>query len=289
MGVTLSTTSTLAPISLASTLIGFISFAFTLATLLKVLWVNFETLGEAPHEVHSYLTNLRTELLEERANLKAMRKECRRRHRRGGAGEVYRESGVELDEVSLRTMGDTVKQLIRRFEGVERPFLEKGEMGIGEVTHPHKRRRRDGRDGEGSPYYSHSAYASPTEKGGRGASRARAGRDRDAKLPRYGNDHDDNDNSDDNDEDGQKYWAQRTRYADYSLHKRFTWLYKKAEAQQLFQILSRVQTRRIARQVAAIAVCMHEYGRSSMAVEEMMRRVDERMGRFVGVRRVEDG
>ncbi|KXL46112.1 hypothetical protein M433DRAFT_226226 [Acidomyces richmondensis BFW] len=37
-----------------------------------------ETMGEAPHEVHSYLTNLRTELLEERASIRMMKKQARR-------------------------------------------------------------------------------------------------------------------------------------------------------------------------------------------------------------------
>ncbi|KAK5121197.1 hypothetical protein LTR85_005681 [Meristemomyces frigidus] len=277
MGVTVSSHSALAPISLASTLIGFISFAFTLATFLKVLWVNFETLGEAQHEVHAYLTNLRQELLEERASLRVMRKNCKKHHRLVERGHRV-DSGVELDEVTLRTMSDVIKNLIKRFSEIERPFLEKGEQGIADATN-HQRKRR--RDDSGSPYYNHSAYASPTEKGG---TRSKTDHDREARLPRYANDNDDND-----DGDGDKYWAQRTRYADYSFWKRMQWLYKKGDAQTLFEQLSRVQTRRIARQIGAIAVVVHEYGSSSMDMEEMVRRIDERMSRFVGVRRVDDG
>ncbi|KAK4543960.1 hypothetical protein LTR36_004734 [Oleoguttula mirabilis] len=278
MGVTLSSTSTLAPISFASTVIGFISFTFTLGTFIKVLWVNFETLGEAQHEVHAYLTNLRTELLEERASLRVMKKNCKRHHRLVDRGDRA-DSGLELDDVTLKTMSDAVKHLIKRFSELERPFLEKGELGIADVTN-HQRKRR--RDESGSPYYNHSAYASPTEKAD---ARSRTDHDREARLPRYANEN----NDDNEDGDGDRYWAQRTRYAHYSFWKRMKWLYKKAEAQQLFETLSRVQTRRIARQVGAIAVVVHEYGSSSMDMEEMVRRIDERMSRFVGVRRVEDG
>lgn len=40
MGVAISTQSTLAPVSLASTVIGFVSFAFTVATAVRVFWEN---------------------------------------------------------------------------------------------------------------------------------------------------------------------------------------------------------------------------------------------------------
>jgi len=33
---------------------------------------------------------------------------------------------------------------------------------------------------------------------------------------------------------------------------------------------------------------VHEYGSTSVETEEMVRRIEERMSRFVGVRRVED-
>ena len=101
MGIYLSTTAT-SPFFLTSGIIGFVSFAFTLGTFIRVLWSNFSTLGEAPHEVHTYLTNLRTELLEERANLRVMRKMCKKHHRmiisRGDGSRM--DSGIELDDVT---------------------------------------------------------------------------------------------------------------------------------------------------------------------------------------------
>ena len=280
MGVVISK-STLNPLSFISVIVGFISFAFTLATFLRVVWTNIMTLSEAPHEVHTYLTNLRTELLEERGNLKVMRKSSRRRHRLMEKGERDRgsrgESGGELDETALKTMSDAVRHLCRRFKVVEQPFLEPGEEGIDGAANQHKRRRTSR---SVSPYYTHSAYASPPEKGGEKSGGAKGRTDHEREKDR------DRDRDYDDDED--MFWAQRTRYAKYGLRQRFQWLYKKADAQDLFQILSRLQTRRIARQVGSMSVQMHEYGSATMEMETMMRRMDERMSRFVGVRRVED-
>ncbi|KAK1072995.1 hypothetical protein LTR12_005816 [Friedmanniomyces endolithicus] len=274
MGVSISKTA-LSPLSLLSIIIGFISFAFTVATFLRVLWANFMTLGEAQHEVHSYLTNLRTELLEEQASLKVMKKNCRRHHRMLERGRV--DSGVELDEVTLKTMSDSVRQLIKRFKGIERPFLEPGDPGIGgEALHHRKRRRNNSRSV--SPY-EHSAYNSPPEKS---HTRARGvGEAKGARLPRYA------DEPPVVDEE-EAFWAVRTKYADYSFRKRMLWIVTKPAAQQLFEVLTRVQTRRIARQVAGLSVLVHEYGSTSVETEEMVRRIEERMSRFVGVRRVED-
>ncbi|KAK0278850.1 hypothetical protein LTR35_009115 [Friedmanniomyces endolithicus] len=276
MGVSISKTA-LSPLSLLSILIGFISFAFTVATFLRVLWANFMTLGEAQHEVHSYLTNLRTELLEEQASLKVMKKNCRRHHRMLERGSVRRvDSGVELDEVTLKTMGDSVRQLIKRFKGIERPFLEPGDPGIGgEAQHQHRRKRRRDNSGSVSPY-EHSAYASPPEK-----AHKRARGDGEARLPRYADEPPVVDEED-------PYWAVRTKYADYSFRKRMRWIVTKPAAQQLFEDLTRVQTRRIARQVAGLSVLVHEYGSTSVETGEVVRRIEERMSRFVGVRRVED-
>lgn len=252
------------------------SFAFTLGTFFRVIWVNIETLNEAPHEVHSYLTNLRTELLEEKASLKVMRKQIRKHWRtaekRTNHGTV--EVGIEMDEVTLRTMSDAIRHLIRQFKDIEKPFLEPGEHGISDELNHRKRRRRDE---SGSPYYEHSAYASPPEKayaGARNRSRSRNNHDR-----QY-NDRDEGDE--------EKYWAQRTQYARYSLKKRFIWLYKKPQAQQLFGTLSRVQIRRIARQVGGLSWLVHEYGKDTQETGQIIRRIDERMSRFVGVRRVND-
>lgn len=75
MGVTVSHTA-LAPISMASSIIGFISFGFTLATFLNVFWSSVQTIHAAPSEIPDYLSNLKQGLLGQRQHLRKVRKEC---------------------------------------------------------------------------------------------------------------------------------------------------------------------------------------------------------------------
>ncbi|KAF2812996.1 uncharacterized protein BDZ99DRAFT_568261 [Mytilinidion resinicola] len=129
MGVTLSTNSALAPISFASTVIGFISFAFTLATFLNVFWSNLLTFFSAPTEIHDYLSNLKQGLYEERTHLRR----ARRRDRRKSVGSRTREKDAGIrsftrghsqdEDVALRVMRETIKHMIRQFRALERPFL----------------------------------------------------------------------------------------------------------------------------------------------------------------------
>nr|POF17080.1 hypothetical protein CFP56_57895 [Quercus suber] len=261
MGVIISTT-TLPPFSIVTGIIGLVSFAFTVGTFLKVVWANIETMLEAPHEVHGYLTNLRQELLEERSSLRYMRKMCRRHTRVGNVG-------IDLDEVSLKTMSDTIRSLMKRFETIERPFLEPGEEGIKEITHHNsggakRDRRKRSRGDSASPYYTHSAYA-PTEKGPRG---------------RYGEE------VYDEEEPADPFWAQKTQYGQYSLVKRIKWIWYKPDAQSLMAALTRTQVRRIARQVGGMVMVNYESQKDTDDMHETVRRIDERMSRFVGVRRV---
>lgn len=305
MGVIISTNSTLAPISFASSVVGFVSFAFTLATFLKVVWQNLITLAESSHNVHSYLNNLRQEILEERANLRVLRKSVRRRKRRGGGGGVGAHGhgddnnslpdavrdlvGIELDDVALKTMGDVVRHLTRQFEDIERPFLAHGEEGIAQARHRgipgrgQSRRRQE----SPSPHYAHSTYPSPPEeKPGRGGER------------RYRGEQDREHERDDEDE---LFWAQRVHYARYTLVRRVNWLFRRSQAQELFGTLSRLQTRRIAREISSLGIMVRGYGNSISTVEgssdrcdERLARIDERLGRIddrlnrvVGVRRID--
>lgn len=259
MGVAVSTHTTTYPLSLASSIIGVVSFVFTVGTFLRVVWVNLMTMSEAPHEIHSYLTNLRQELLEERSSLR-MLKRFQKSRRKGNVEIPY--MSCEMDEVTIKTMQDTIKHLIRQFNQVEKPFLEPGEKGIADA--PRHRNRR--RDQSTSPNYTHSAYGSPPEKGyTRDRSRAR---DRD-------------------DDDNDYYWAQRVQYANLNFKRRLQWLFRKGDAQRLFGTLSRLQTRRIARQVSGLAVVMHDYGGSVVRMEDNIRNMDERLGRVFGRNRDE--
>ena len=269
MGVVVSTGTPTSPFFFASGVVGFVSFAFTLGTFFKVVWVNLDTLSEAPHEVHGYLTNLRTELLEERASLKSMKKGMRkhRKQQKENGGSMV---GMELDEITLKTMSDTIRHLIKQFRDLEKPFLEEGERGINDAPN-HRKRARRRNSSLSPPNYEHAAYSSPPEKN---TSRGRSNHDRDYITEK-----------DEVEEDA--YWAQRVHYADFTLKRRLLWLRKKTEAQALFETLSRVQIRRIARQVGGMTVLMHEYGCGTMELNEVVRRIDERVGRVVGVRRVD--
>jgi hypothetical protein len=104
--------ASLAPISLVATIIGFISFSFTLAIWLQVFWDAFLTIGSAPEQVQDVLSSLRQGLYEEREYLK-----WKRRQKGGRNSDLYYEGGPE------RVMNDAVKDLIHTFKILERPFL----------------------------------------------------------------------------------------------------------------------------------------------------------------------
>ncbi|KAF2664085.1 hypothetical protein BT63DRAFT_100634 [Microthyrium microscopicum] len=123
MGVAISSQSQLAPISLASTIIGFISFAFTLATLLRVFWNELQTFSAAKSEIEDHLTNLKQSLYEERSTLKRARRIHQRRRQSAHTDAKERERESALD-VAFRAMQRTNKHAIQQFIILERPFLE---------------------------------------------------------------------------------------------------------------------------------------------------------------------
>jgi len=47
----ISSVGTMLPISFGSTIIGFVSFAFTIATFLRVFWAELSALSDATHEI----------------------------------------------------------------------------------------------------------------------------------------------------------------------------------------------------------------------------------------------
>ena len=55
MGNWISTSSKLAPISAASTIIGFLEFPLTILTLLKVVWEDISTAKSAENEITVHL------------------------------------------------------------------------------------------------------------------------------------------------------------------------------------------------------------------------------------------
>ena len=212
--------SSLPTISLASSVIGFISFAISLLTLIRVIWGNLSTLMDAPTQVHYSFANLKQAIFEERsavhraARLSARRRESKaldpdsplytREHRHsksasgfGGAEDVY-------GGASIKIMQETVRKLCKDFKRLEKPFLR---PGLGERD----RDSRNGRDG-----------AWDSEK--------RAWED---EVERY------------------RYREEGFAgdYCNMTLGKRLIWLRSKSEVNNLWTSLARLQMRRMAREV----------------------------------------
>lgn len=264
MGIVISTAIT-SPFSLVSGIIGMVGFAFTLGTFFSVIWSSLATLNEAPHEVHSNLTNLRQELLEERTSLKFLKKACNKRtktrdSRHGSDVQDYLE--LQLDAATIKTMADSVRHMIKQFQALEEPFLEPGEEGIQRATNNHNNNNSSGnrrprrRGDSGSPYYSHEAYRSAShEKRARGP------------------------NNKDHEDDADTFWPQRVRYSDFTLHRRFQWLRRKSKVQQLFDDLSRMHTRRAAVQIEYIALMVNDFAGAVARMDGSSGGSEERPGR----------
>ncbi|KAL8704630.1 MAG: hypothetical protein Q9201_002216 [Fulgogasparrea decipioides] len=106
----------LPPISYASVIVGFTSFAFTVFTFLRVFWDSMQTMWSAPKEIRYLLDNLRTELDGERAYFKNAIKEARSKNRN---------STRETTETTpLSVLNDSTKSLMRDFRTMEASFLD---------------------------------------------------------------------------------------------------------------------------------------------------------------------
>lgn len=102
-------------ISLASSTVGFISFAFTFFTFLRVFWETILTLWSAPKQLRAYLDNLRLEIHNERAYFRSALRRTRSRSR---DVKKYHE-----DLGPLRILNSTVRRIHHEFNRLEAPFL----------------------------------------------------------------------------------------------------------------------------------------------------------------------
>ncbi|KAL1618054.1 hypothetical protein SLS56_010720 [Neofusicoccum ribis] len=240
MGVTISKTSELSPISFVSTLFGFLGFAFTIATFLRVTWENIQTILGASTQVPDLLGNLKQGLYEERAHLRKVRRWQRRRGSfqggpRGGPekadhwyGHGYLDSkDLHDDDQSTRVMREAIRNMIREFRHLEQPFL-RDDVEIG----------RHVRNGEG--------YA---------------------------------------DEDDEEYY--RTEYRPCGWRERYLWLRRKGAVVDMMSTLSRLETRRIAKEVGEACLIVRGMERDFQIIDDRIWNLEQRMTRVVGVRRVE--
>ncbi|KAF2820598.1 hypothetical protein CC86DRAFT_304452 [Ophiobolus disseminans] len=284
MGVTISHTN-YAPISLVSTLIGFVSFAFTLGTFLKLFWSNLGTFAAAPHEINDYLSSLKQGLLEERRHLRRVRRRLKSVKRdqshgpgarsasdddyqreghakkRWNSGKTGRKRGrMHFDrdiqsmrssgeEEALRVMRVTVKDLIKSFRELEQPFL-KAEYQQQDPAHWSTQH---------SPFYPE-------------------------KRPQH------HANSDD-DSPGASHMHATNRlgheYRTCGFKERWVWVRKKAAVLNLSSVLSRVEVRRTAHEVGEVLSMVCNIGRDLEDLRESLDGVEGRLNRVVGVRRVD--
>lgn len=247
MGVTLSTHSSLAPISMASTIIGFISFSFTIATFLRVFWDNITTITNAHDEIHDYMSNLRVQLYEERQSLRNLR-----RHNKEW-GQRRRTKGPplpRLDDLTIKSMQSTLRHLTRRFRSLERPFLDKN------TADGRRRYRRSFSPDPRDPWDSEKGLRSRDREWDRDLD--------DEEDPRTQGDH----------------------YCNITLGKRILWLRRRTDALAIIEAVSRLQTRRTARQIGEISVALHEYGDTIDDLDEGILEIEARLSKVIGIRRV---
>ena len=107
--------ATLAPISYASSIVGFTSFTFTFFTFVRVFWETILTLWSAPSQMRAYMDNLRLEIHNERAYFKSA---LRRTKSRSRSLRKYHE-----DVGPLRILNASVRRIHRQFNRLEGPFL----------------------------------------------------------------------------------------------------------------------------------------------------------------------
>ncbi|KAJ4990964.1 hypothetical protein SVAN01_03535 [Stagonosporopsis vannaccii] len=279
MGVTISHTL-FSPLSMVSTVIGFVSFAFTLGTFFKVFWSNLGTFGAAPKEIQDYLSSLKQGLLEERRHLRRVRKRLRsiQRDKSHGPGTRAGSEGPEStydhkrksrarqsrsksgprtmhfdrDIQSMRSTGEnealqvmriTVRDLIQSFRQIEYPFL-KPEYQT-----------------QGSAQWSNNSRPFGPEKGSY-----------------Y---------SEDDTSDLRETNRLGHEYKKCGFKERWLWVKRKASVINLSEVLNRVEVRRTAHEVGEVLSIVGNIGRDLEDMQEIMYALENRLNRVVGVRRVE--
>lgn len=75
-------------------------------------------------------------------------------------------------------------------------------------------------------------------------------------------------------------------YCNITLGKRIIWLRRRSEALSIIEAVSRLQTRRTARQVGEIAVALYEYGDTIEDMDEGVQDIEVQLSKLAGIRRV---
>ena len=279
MGVTISHTA-FSPLSMVSTTIGFVSFAFTLGTFLKVFWSNLGTFGAAPSEIQDYLSSLKQGLLEERRHLRRVgrrlksirrdkshgpgarsesdepdssygykrRSRGRRSGRRKGPGTMHFDRDIQSmrstgESEALQVMRVTVRDLIKSFRQIEYPFL-----------------KTEYQNRASAQWSNHSHPYGPPEK-----------------SPNY---------SEDEVLDLRATNRLGHEYRKCGFKERWLWVKRKASVVDFSEQLNRVEVRRTAHEVGEVLSIVSNIGRDLEDMQETMFALEGRLNRVVGVRKV---
>ncbi|KAI4701637.1 hypothetical protein J4E81_003377 [Alternaria sp. BMP 2799] len=294
MGVTISHTA-FSPLSMVSTIFGFISFTFTLATLLKVSWSNLATFNAAPEEIKDILSSLKQGLLEERRHLRRVRKrlrnvrrdrshgpsarsdseeycgeygsgktgnEGRKRSRKGRGGGKRRTMHFDRDMQSMRSRGEEEALSVMRV--TIRDLIQKFRDLEYPFLKPEYQSQNSGQwSTQSSPFSSEkSPYAAQF-------------------YP----------HSDDDDSPSASHMRNSNRlgleYANCDLQRRWLWVRRKADVIDLDTVLSRVEGRRTAHEVGQVFSMVSDIGRDVEDLRGVLEGVEARLNRVVGIRRVD--
>jgi hypothetical protein len=295
MGITISHTN-YAPISLVSTTIGFVSFAFTIGTFIKVFWSNLGTFGAAPQEINDYLSSLKQGLLEERRQLRKSRRRLRsvRRDQSHGPGgrsgsdddyvRGYSSNGgkrksktgsgrgrggrkgrmhFDRDIQSMRSSGeeDALRVMRVTVKDLIKSFRELEQPFLKPEFQQQNSAHWSTRPSSPSPYY--------TEKH--------------ASSARYPNSDDDSPHA--------SHMRSTNRmgneYRKCGFKERWLWVRKKASVINLSEVLSRVEVRRTAHEVGEVLSMVCNIGRDLEDMQQGLNALEGRLSRVVGVRRVD--
>ena len=301
MGITISHTN-YAPLSLVSTILGFVSFTFTLATLLKVFWSNLGTFSAAPREIQDYLSGIKQGLLEERRHLRRVRKRMKsvKRDRShgpgvrsgGGGGGSDREGGVagrrkstgrrsegerskrapmffDRDIQSMRSAGED--EALKTMRNVVRDLIAK----FRSIEHPFL--KPELQHGDAQHHWSSPVYE---------ADKKQPPHVHTPQSPSQGYYY----HSDDDSPSAQHMHSTNRlghEYRTCGFRERWLWVRRKAAVLDLMQTLSRLEVRRTAHEVGAVFSMVCNVGRDMEDLHDVLEGIEGRLNRVVGVRRVD--
>lgn len=296
MGITISHTN-YAPISLISASIGFVSFAFTLGTFLKVFWSNLGTFAAAPHEINDYLSSLKQGLLEERRHLRRSRRRLKsikrdqshgpgarsgsddeydrgyssnggkRRHkpsRRGRGARARKDMHFDRDIQSMRSAGeeDALRTLRVTVQDLTKSFRDLEQPFLKQEYQQLDSAHLSNNTTSQSPYYPEKH---PRSSGQQPFS--------------------------DNDSPSASHMRATNRlgheYKKCGFKERWLWVRRKADVVNLSSVLSRVEVRRTAHEVSEVLSMVSNIGRDLEDMHYGMQALEGRLSRVVGVRRVD--